>query len=168
MSNVCISEYCSKIIQRMLLYKVKMQYVHLYSIADTSINHTISLQSTPRLKSCIYTCLIIIVDTFSSYERELIACLFLQNFSKGKGNSLQLMCNAHTALLLCGAKWTACHMKTFHTKSLTLSDLYNHKFKNISWQHFPWVTFSSSLINISTLQIWLFQEKSLIKTLSHL
>ena len=41
-----------------LLYKVKRQYVHLYSTADTSIKHTISLQSTCIQESCIYTCLI--------------------------------------------------------------------------------------------------------------
>ena len=42
----------------------------------------------------------VIVDTVLSYERELIECSFLQDFSKGKGNSLQLICNAHTAFLL--------------------------------------------------------------------
>ena len=46
----------------------------------------------------------IIVDTAFSYERELIVCSFLQDFSKGKGSSLQLICNAHTAFLLCGAE----------------------------------------------------------------
>ena len=44
-----------------------------------------------------------IVDTAFSYERELIVCLFLQDFSKEKGSSLQLICNAHTAFLLCEA-----------------------------------------------------------------
>ena len=44
-----------------------------------------------------------IVDTVFSYERELIVCSFLQDISKEKGSSLQLVCNAHTALLLCGA-----------------------------------------------------------------
>ena len=39
-----------------------------------------------------------IEDTAFSYERELILCLFLQDFSKRKGSSLQLFCNAHTAL----------------------------------------------------------------------
>ena len=33
-------------------------YVHLQSIVDTSIKHTISLQSTPMLTSCIYIRLI--------------------------------------------------------------------------------------------------------------
>ena len=40
--------------RKILPYKVKAQYVHLKSIADTSIKGTISLQSTPMLKSCIY------------------------------------------------------------------------------------------------------------------
>ena len=35
--------------------KVKTQYVHLNIITDTSIKHTISPQSTPMLKCCIYT-----------------------------------------------------------------------------------------------------------------
>ena len=45
-----------------------------------------------------------IVDTALSYERELVVCSFLQDFSKGKGSSLQLIYNAHTAFLLCGAE----------------------------------------------------------------
>ena len=45
-----------------------------------------------------------IVDTAFSYERELIVCSFLQDFSKGKGSSPQLICNAHTVFLLCGAE----------------------------------------------------------------
>ena len=49
-----------------------------------------------------------LVDTTFSYEIELIVCSFLQDFTKGKGSNvcnpgLQLMCNAHTAFLLCGA-----------------------------------------------------------------
>ena len=44
-----------------------------------------------------------IVDTVFSYERELIVCSFVQDFSKGKGISLQLIWNAHTAFLLCTA-----------------------------------------------------------------
>ena len=46
-----------------------------------------------------------ILDTIFSYERELTVCSFLQNFSKGKGSGLQLICNAHTAFLLCGTDW---------------------------------------------------------------
>ena len=45
-----------------------------------------------------------IVDTTFSYERELIVYSFLQDFSTGKGSSLKLNCNAHTAFLLCGAE----------------------------------------------------------------
>ena len=44
-----------------------------------------------------------IVDTALSYERELIVCSFLQDFSKGKGSSMQLVFNAHIAFLLCEA-----------------------------------------------------------------
>ena len=43
-----------------------------------------------------------LVDTAFSYEKELIACSFLQEFSKGKGSSLQLIYNAQTTFLLCG------------------------------------------------------------------
>ena len=43
-----------------------------------------------------------IVDTAFSYEREMIVCSILQDFSTGKGSSLQLICNAHTAFLLYG------------------------------------------------------------------
>ena len=41
-----------------------------------------------------------IVDTLFSYERDLIVSSFLQDFSRGKGSSLQLICNVHTAFLL--------------------------------------------------------------------
>ena len=43
------------------------------------------------------------VDTAFSYERGLIVCSFLEDFSKGKGGSLQLIYNAHTTFILCGA-----------------------------------------------------------------
>ena len=46
-----------------------------------------------------------IADTTFSYEKELIFCSFLQGFSKAKGSSLQLICNAHTAFLHCGPDW---------------------------------------------------------------
>ena len=45
-----------------------------------------------------------IVDTALGYEKELIVCSILQDFSKGKGSSLQLIYNAHTAFLLRGAE----------------------------------------------------------------
>ena len=45
------------------------------------------------------------VDTSFSYEREMIVCSFLQDLStEGKGRSLQLIYNAHTAFLLRGAE----------------------------------------------------------------
>ena len=43
------------------------------------------------------------VHTAFSYKRELIVYSCLQDFSKGKGSSLQLIYNAHIAFLLCGA-----------------------------------------------------------------
>ena len=64
-----------------------------------------------------------IVDTAFSYERKLIVCSFLQDFSKGKGSSLQLFCNAHTAFLLCtAAMHTNC--ETFQGRSE--AHLYSH------------------------------------------
>ena len=45
-----------------------------------------------------------IKDTVFGYERKLIVCSFLQDFFKGKGISLQLICIVHTAFLLCGAE----------------------------------------------------------------
>ena len=59
-------------------------------------NRTISFQSTPMLKNCIYTCLKT-VDTAFSYERGLIVCSFLW-----EKEELSLTCNAHTAFLLYG------------------------------------------------------------------
>ena len=41
------------------------------------------------------------VDTALSYGKELILYSFLQDMSEGKGSSLQLIYNAHTAFLLC-------------------------------------------------------------------
>ena len=41
-----------------------------------------------------------IADTALGYERELIVYSFLQDFSKGKGSDLPLICNAQTAFLL--------------------------------------------------------------------
>ena len=46
-----------------------------------------------------------IVDTAFSYKRELIVFLFLQEFSKEKGSSLQSICYVHTTFLLCGADY---------------------------------------------------------------
>ena len=54
-----------------------------------------------------------IVDTAFSYEIELIVCSFLPDYSKGKGSSVQLICNAHASFLLCGAE-QAVYIKTGH------------------------------------------------------
>ena len=40
-----------------------------------------------------------IVGTAFSYETELIVYSFKQDFSSGKGSSLYIICNAHTAFL---------------------------------------------------------------------
>ena len=45
-----------------------------------------------------------IVDTAFIYDEEFIVCSFLYDLSKGKGSSLQLIYNAHTAFLFCGAE----------------------------------------------------------------
>ena len=47
-----------------------------------------------------------IVDTVFSYVRELIVCSFLRDFANDKGSSLQLICNADNAFLICGANKT--------------------------------------------------------------
>ena len=49
-----------------------------------------------------------IVDTSLSYERALTICSLLKDFSKGKGSSLQLNCNAHTAFCLCRGRTAQC------------------------------------------------------------
>ena len=86
----------------------KMKHVHLQSRANTSMverTTIILLQSTYILKSYIYT-YFDIVDTAFSCERELMVCSFLQDFSKGKGSSLRLICNANTAFFyFVGQKW---------------------------------------------------------------
>ena len=51
-------------------------------------------------------------DTAVSYKRELIVCSFLQDFFKGKGSSLHLICNAYTAFLLCEAELICCTSTT--------------------------------------------------------
>ena len=53
---------------------------------------------TVRLATALlYLLMFDIVDAAFSYKRELIVCSFVQDFSKGKGSSLPLICNAHTA-----------------------------------------------------------------------
>ena len=56
------------------------------------LNVQFSIQFTSMVKSCIYN-IFDKVDTAFIYEIELIICSFLQDFSKGKGSSLQLSCN---------------------------------------------------------------------------
>ena len=46
-------------------------------------------------------------DIVDTAFREFIVCSFLQDLSKGKGSSLQLICNAHIAFLLLWGS-TAC------------------------------------------------------------
>ena len=70
-----------------------MQYVHLLSKAATSIEQTISLQSTPMLKKLHLH----MFEILPLLEKKFIVCSFQQDFSKGKGRSLYLICNAHTA-----------------------------------------------------------------------
>ena len=57
--------------------KVKTQYAHLYSITDTSVKLTISLQSTPMPKSCTYTCLIKYLMTLVMKEHWSSAHFFM-------------------------------------------------------------------------------------------
>ena len=46
-----------------------------------------------------------IVDIAFSYEREVIVCSFLHDFSNGKGSSLQSSYNAHTGFYFVGQYW---------------------------------------------------------------
>ena len=50
------------------------------------------------------------VDTAFGDERDLFICSFLQDISKEKGSSLQLLCNTHTAFLLCGGAMRYCNL----------------------------------------------------------
>ena len=94
-----------------LLNKVKTQYVHL--CVDIFIKRTILLQFTPMLKRCINTYLIQYTAYTCSYARELIVCSFLHELYKGKGSSLQLICNVHTTILLCGRGSIEQHVSFF-------------------------------------------------------
>ena len=58
-----------------------------------------------------------IVDTAFSYGREWIVWIFLQDFSEGKGSSLQLICNAHTVFLFCWAVWAQINFSTKYERS---------------------------------------------------
>ena len=71
------------------------------------MKNTILLKYTPMLKK-MYLYTYDIVHTAVSYESELIVCSFLQDFYKGKGSSLQLICNAHTVFSIYGADFERC------------------------------------------------------------
>ena len=51
----------------LLPYKVKMQYVQISNIIDTSIKHQISNQSTPMIKGCIHGDMLDMGDNPFSY-----------------------------------------------------------------------------------------------------
>ena len=54
------------------------------------------------------------IDTGLSYERELVICSYLQDFSEGKRGSLEIICDiAHIAFLLCGAELQMCVEEIF-------------------------------------------------------
>ena len=52
---------------------------------------------------CFPLFLLMVVDTSFIYERELVVGSFLKDFPTRKGSSLQLTCNPHSPILLCGA-----------------------------------------------------------------
>ncbi len=56
-----------------ILYQVKMQYLQIQNIVDTSIKCQISDKSTTVVKGCMYICFNV-VDTAFSYGRTLIMC----------------------------------------------------------------------------------------------
>ena len=94
-------------------------------------------QSTPMLKKRKNNNLrtFYIVDTAFSYEREFIVCSSLQDFTKGKGSILQLMCNAYTSFLLCVAVVTAFALISFPGLLPALESfqtIYNFKLSNES------------------------------------
>ena len=70
-----------------------------------------------------------IVDTAFSNESELISYSFLQDFSKGKGSSMQLICNAHTAFLLWRAVFTSSQKGLLY---FTSQDQFNSYFLQFS------------------------------------
>ena len=82
----------------------------------------------------MYLHMLDIVDTYFSCERELIVCSFLQDFSKGKGSSLQVICYAHAVFLPCGTEVTDC--TSHRIKLYSLLKLYSRhlfcKQKNIN------------------------------------
>ena len=90
------------------------------------------------------------VDTTFGYERELIVCSFLQDFSKGKGSKLELIGNAHTAFLLCGAEPLR-NMWCNTSKGGTLQQLHVYFFITIT------------MVNVSHVPLW-FIDQFLIKS----
>ena len=54
-------------------------------------------------KLYIYVHMFDIAGTAFICERDLTVSSFLQDFTKGRGSSLQLICNARSVVLLCGA-----------------------------------------------------------------
>ena len=78
-----------------------------------------------------------IVDTAHSYAKELTVCSFLRDLSEGKGSSLQLIGNAHTAFLLCGTELSNLRVVSNCHKVLTLLQSFKqltqilHQCKNI-------------------------------------
>ena len=64
-----------------LLYKVKMKYVHLQSIVDTSIIHLTLMHSCAKK---LYLHMFDVVDIAFSYEREFICLLNSAGFLQAK------------------------------------------------------------------------------------
>ena len=81
--------------------KVKMQYVQISNIKDTSIIHTISGQSTPMVKSCMDVHLIWLILPLV-IEKHLSSVKVLHKSSNAKESSSHVTWNAHTVFLLCG------------------------------------------------------------------
>ena len=79
-----------------------------------SINH-VAYNFTPMYSHAkkLYLHIFDIIVTAFSYERYLIVYSFLQDFPKGKGSSLQLICNAQTAFLLRGSLLGNCKTQTY-------------------------------------------------------
>ena len=105
-------------------------------------HYTYNITSIHSCAKKLFFHMLDIIDTAFGYEREVIVCSFLQDFSKGKGSSLHLICNAHIAFLLCGANIgdpVRCHKTAFweivenspnilHIWCLNFSTLFNHNF----------------------------------------
>ncbi len=89
-----------------VLYKVKMQYVQISNLIDTSIKR-------PTFRTVVKSFMDIMfdmVDTAFSYWRALIVCWFLQESSKVKESSLHVIWNAHTVFSRCGIEKPMCNV----------------------------------------------------------